>query len=130
MDKLHITPTVYFVKHSKQIVETLFDKGGTASGTFKLRKRGILFLLPNGQPFAYLCANEPGREFFVTCHQTDEGIRYMTGGCTEHDEKILGIHGMSFSQEKECANRVWREANALPATPVRRIPRGPTHITL
>lgn len=111
--KLHITPSVYFVKSGKALVETLFQPKGTASGTFKIQKRGVLFMRPDGSPEAYLCANREHEEFFVSCsRRTDGKIWYMFSTMTSTEE-FLGIHGMGFLEGRETARRVWLEAQAL-----------------
>jgi hypothetical protein len=110
--KLHITPQVYFVKSGKALVETLFQPTGTASGIFKIRKDGILFMRPNGDPFAFLVANRHGERFFVTCYrfEGDGKMRYMHA-LTEEGERLLGLFEMSFKESHETASRVWKEAN-------------------
>lgn len=107
MQKLHITPTVYFVKFASDLTDTLFLPGGTASGTFKLRKNGILFHKPTGEPFAFLVANRHNERFFVSCSKQKDGrIRYMhsTMDCTE---ARLGISEMGIRAKYETAERVW-----------------------
>jgi len=109
--KLHVTPSVYFVQSSKNLIDTLFLPGGTASGTFKQRKRGVLFHKPDGEPFAYLAAHE-STPFFVTCSRQEDGrIRYMFG-LADCDALRLGILGMRFSLQRETAREVWENANS------------------
>lgn len=108
--KLHITPTVYFVKSAKELVDTLFTPPRTASGTYKLRSNGILFFKPTGEPFAFLVANRHNERFFVTCSRQEDGkLRYMHGLSTS-DEQYLGIADLSFSQDMALARRVWDES--------------------
>ena len=107
MQKLHITPTVYFVKSASDLTDTLFLPGGTASGTYKIRKNGILFHKPTGEPFAFLVANRHDERFFVTCSKQDDGrLRYMHGLCST-DEDYLGLADLSYREERETARRVW-----------------------
>jgi hypothetical protein len=105
--KLHITPTVFFVPNSKSLVDSLFQGPNTASGTYKIRKNGVLFFKPTGEPFA----NKHGERFFVTAYRFDADgkMRYMHA-LTDEGERLLGVKGMPMSQEHEIAEKVWQVA--------------------
>lgn len=116
--KLHITDTVYFVEQSKQVVASLFSptNGSTASGTFKIKKRGVLFFDLKGEPFIYLCANEDYTPFFVSCFTQDDGrIRYMFALDSNHEQQ-LGFAGKTFGEERAIALKAWESAKEIAAT--------------
>jgi len=105
--------TTYFVRTSALLTDSLFNKGGTASGTFKIRKNGILFCKPNGDPFAFLVINKFGERFFVTCSKQPDGrIRYMFGLC-ELDKAALGLASLGFTAERNEAERVADSLNKV-----------------
>lgn len=111
--KLHITPSVYFVKSGKALVDTLFQTKGTASGTYKIQKSGVLFMKPTGEPFAFLVANRHNERFFVTCsRQADCRIRYMHSLC-DTGQTLLGLSGVTYIQLYETAERVWDSTRHL-----------------
>ena len=111
--KLHITPEVYFVKSGRELIDTLFQPVGTASGLFKIQKRGVLFMRPDGSPEAYLVANREHEEFFVSCSRQPDGrIWYLHSTCSL-TEDFLGISGMSWSEQRRTARRVWLESRDL-----------------
>ncbi|MBN3761337.1 hypothetical protein [Burkholderia sp. Ac-20365] len=70
------------------------------AGFYDRRKRGILFLKPTKEPFAFAVANDEQGHFFVTCSRHGAGLRYMHATCSV-DEKILGIDGLSSSEQRE-----------------------------
>ncbi len=132
--KLPITGSVFFVANTKDLTASLFAGGSTAAGTYKIRKRGVLFLNLQGEPFAYLCANEEYTPFFVTCSKQEDGrIRYMLGGLCTPDETYLGLAGKGFRECREIALAAWQAAKQIlaarkaersaPAPPVRSLLR-------
>ena len=107
-----------FVARESLLVNTLFSQGGTANGLFKLRKRGVLFMKPNGDPFAFLVSNPHQSRFFVTCSRIEDGrIRYMFGLSSEC-KNLLGLAGYSHMAEAEEAERVWASTSILQAVKV------------
>lgn len=111
-----ITATVYFVKHSKAVVDTLFRPGNTASGTFQVKPNGVLFFRLDGRPFAFLCANNSSSPFFVSCHRLeDRRIRYMHG-LSDEGLRLLGLSALTYRQRGEAAEAVLRAAQQLAAT--------------
>jgi len=95
-----------FAKNNNEFVETLFQREGTASGFYKKKKNGILFLDMQNNPIFFLCCNNPSLPFFVTCG-TDtiissgkKVIRYMHTTIAAH-EKMLGLDKLSYRQQFE-----------------------------
>jgi hypothetical protein len=96
-----------FARTPALLTESLFRSGGTANGSYKVRKNGVLFLKPCGAPFAFLVANPHREPFFVSCFRQDDGrVRYMFSTCGV-DEVRLGIAGLGYSAERAEASRVW-----------------------
>lgn len=98
-----------FGKGAKSVVDSLTEpvNGRTLDGFYKKLKRGIQFFKPDGELFAYLCANDPWSCFFVNAF-TFEGRSWYQYGTGEHVEKQLGTYGMGFIQERELANSIWK----------------------
>lgn len=107
-EKLFIFGSVFFVPNEKLLVESLFQSPVTASGIYKVRKNGILFLSGNGNPFAFLVANKYNERFFVSCcnNENPKGIRYLFG-LMESDKIKLGLEGIGYKNELEIASGVW-----------------------
>jgi hypothetical protein len=105
--------------YSKNLAESkrLVREGGEAflashthAGFYRAHTNGVLLLDRNREPFAYACIDShTGACFFVTAHRTEQGTRYMYSTC-EHTEKALGIHGMSYSEERNVAKDVIRQS--------------------
>jgi hypothetical protein len=109
MNTLSISDSVFFVSSSKLLVESLFKSPQTASGVFKVRKNGILFLGGDGNPFAFLVANRFGERFFVSCRKNElgKGIRFFFS-LMQSDEKRLGMPE-SKREQHAIAARLWDE---------------------
>ena len=103
--------TAYFVSNAARLVESLFNPGGTANGTFKKRKHSVLFSRPDGTPFACLVANPGQSRFFVTASKQGAGkVRYMYG-LADRDAALLGIAGLSYIKQVEAADAAWIAIN-------------------
>lgn len=101
-----------FARNGAALVETLFDASGTASGLFRIRKNGVLFMAPDGTPFAFLVANRHGETFFVSAsRQSDGRISYMFT-ISDADAVRLGISSLGYSARSDEAARVWAVVNA------------------
>jgi len=89
-----------------------FGKGekSVIDGYYKRMERGIKFFMPNGDLFAYLCANDPWYCFFVNAFMFDGETHYQfsTGSATE---ARLGIEGMGYGEKIDIANAIWKAAN-------------------
>lgn len=96
-----------FARTPALLTESLFNAGGTASGMFRVRKGGILFLSGKGEPFAFLVANRHGERFFVSCSRHDNGKIVYAFGLGSGDESALGLSGMGYSAQGAEASRVW-----------------------
>jgi hypothetical protein len=111
---LKVSETVFFVRKDSEILDSLFVGPSTASGTYEVRKNGILFRDPKGHARAFLVANEHGERFFVSCSQIisksgRKSIRYMHSLCAL-DELFLGVKGFSYSEEYYLASSLWGQA--------------------
>lgn len=91
------------------MVESLFQKGGTADGLYKLsvRKGGkhITLTLFDHQnvPFAAIC-NDNGTSFFVTAFPDGDSTRYMFS-TTQITEEKLNIKDLSSKDQRELAGK-------------------------
>jgi hypothetical protein len=98
-----------FARTDAALVETLFKPidGKTASGLFRPRKNGVLFMRPNGEPAAFLAANPGQSKFWVTAFTGEDGrTRYMFSA-TDDTKAFLGIGGLGYAAESEQAARAW-----------------------
>ncbi len=102
---------VRFVRNASLLVDSLFNAGGTASGLFRARKHSVLFMRPNGGPFACLIANPGQSQFFVSCSMAPQGggksALYYNYGLTDEGKNLLGLAGLSHSQQSDEAARIW-----------------------
>ena len=111
---------VFFVPKASDIVETLFKGPTTASGTYQVKRNGILFYdLPNatfkGVARVFLACNENSDPFFVSCfqHTSKSGrktLRYMNALCSL-DELFLDIGNSSYSEQRHLAVSLWNQVN-------------------
>lgn len=77
-------------------------------GTYKKRKRGVIFFDQEGDPFVFLVANPGHFQFFVTAYKHGEKIYYMHA-LTSSAEKMLGFTGLM--QERDQARKIWNLLN-------------------
>ena len=114
MKTLTVSDSVFFVSSAKLLVASLFKSPRTASGLFKVRKNGVLFLGGDGTPFAFLVANRFGERFFVSCSKNEnpKGIRYLYS-LMDSDKLKLGLNGLGYMNELEVASRVWDDASKV-----------------
>jgi hypothetical protein len=109
MSKITFPNGIYFVQHEKDIINSLFTGSTTASGTYKVKDKGILFYDIKGEPFVYLSANNEYSPFFVTCWKENGRIHYLLSGCISKTEELLGINKMGHIEGREFALEIWRE---------------------
>ncbi len=95
-----------FARNNSALISTLFNASGTASGLFRVRRNGVLFMRPTGEPFAFLVANPGQGKFFVSCRKEGSAIRYLFS-MTESDRAFLGLAGLSYMAAVETAEQVW-----------------------
>lgn len=115
--KLYTAPNVYFVPTASAFTDSLFNAGGTAAGLYRIRKNGVLFMRPNGDPFAFLVANPRQQAFFVTATKSEPDggrIRYMYGLCDWHAE-ALGVESLKYGESLDRARDVWHAAQEITA---------------
>lgn len=108
-----LSETVFFVRKDSEIVDSLFSGPSTASGTYEVRKNGILFRDLKGHARAFLVANKQGERFFVSCSESvskagRKAIRYMNALCAL-DELFLGVRGVSYCEEHYLASSLWEQ---------------------
>jgi hypothetical protein len=111
---------VFFVPKESQIVDSLFRGPTTASGTFKLRKNGIMFYDLKGHETVFLAANQHSEPFLVSCGRElmkngKTRTRYMNALCAI-DELWLDLRGASWSELAGLSRRLWAEANVSTVT--------------
>ncbi len=87
----------YFVPESK-LVDTLFDKKGTAAGTFKVRRARINFCDLKGDVFASLLCGKGQAGFFVSSKMMQGKLIYSNGLCSKDAER-LGVSSLSYAEE-------------------------------
>lgn len=100
---------VKFARNDSAFVKTLFDNDGTACGLFKIRKRGIEFMKPDGKLFAFLSASKDCEKFFVSAFKTDGKKRYMCSTSREAD-KMLNLSELGYRDKIELARKTWESA--------------------
>lgn len=110
---IHINGRV-FAKNTAEGNRHLINHGGTVTGFYKIRKRGILFLNIQNKPFLYLCRNNPAAPFFVSCseveHKGKMRIWYSYSTCSLH-EKIIGLDALSYMQQHELCRSIHETAD-------------------
>jgi hypothetical protein len=100
---------VVFARSPSALVETLFKPidGQTASGLFRARKNGVLFMRADGTPCGFLVANPGQAKFWVSAFKTNEGkTRYMFSTSKE-TERFLGLTDLGYREQLDEAARVW-----------------------
>ena len=116
MQVLVTSPRVFFVPKPSDVVETLFKGPTTASGTYQIKRNGILFFNLRDEPEAFLAANPQSSPFFVTCLQEEvEGrrrLRYMYS-LVYHTQEFLGIEKLSYSESCQLAASLWAEVQPV-----------------
>lgn len=80
-------------------------------GFYTQLKRGVKFFMPNGELFAYLCANDPRSCFFVNAFVLDEKTNYQFSTGTIQESQ-LGIAGMGYVESIDLANAIWKNVNS------------------
>lgn len=116
MQILVTSPRVFFVPKPSDVVETLFKGPTTASGTFQVKRNGVLFFNLRGEPEAFLVANHNAQPFFVTCRQAEingkRRLRYMYG-LVYQTQEFLGITSLTYMQASELAASLWAEVQPI-----------------
>lgn len=79
-----------FAPNSAELVNTLFQNGGTAYGTYKRRKNGTHLYRANGELFAYIVHN-PKQGYFSVSACMRDGVPFYLYGMTDDDEKLLRL---------------------------------------
>ena len=95
-----------FARNDSAFVKTLFDDDGTACGLYKVRKRGIEFMRPDGKLFAFLSASKGCEQFFVSAFKTDGKKRYMCSTSSEAED-LLNLSELGYRDKIELARKTW-----------------------
>lgn len=77
-----------YARNNKEVAESLFHPDGTANGTYKLLKNGIVLLDLQGNERVFIRADGVGP---VSVHRTENGRRRYLFACTSADEAWLGL---------------------------------------
>jgi hypothetical protein len=109
--------TTKFARTGKLLTSSVVDKTGSANGTYKVLRNGILFSNAKGEPFAWLSANRDCACFFVSCSKSDGKIRYMHA-LSSVDAQVLGVSELSWSDQRREAARVWALVSPPSPAPV------------
>jgi selenophosphate synthase len=109
---------VFFVPKGSQTIDSLFSGPVTASGTFKVRKNGIMFYDLKGHERVFLAANKHSQPFLVSCVRElmkngKTRTRYMYAICAL-DELWLNLRGASWSELAGLSRRLWTEVSTAP----------------
>jgi hypothetical protein len=89
-----------FAKNQTELVNSLFNTGGTCSGLYRKTKNGTKLYKGNGELFAYIVHNDKQGYFVVSACEHDGKARYMFGLCSL-DEQYLGLSGKGMAETKE-----------------------------
>ena len=68
----------YFAPRGK-LADTLFGRGGTATGEYRALKGAIVFYTADGSPRVALITNKYGERFYVSARRFNGRIRYLFG---------------------------------------------------
>lgn len=90
-----------FAKDKKEFSALVDTNTPGLMGFYKTLKNGIRFMDKEGNPFLFLCRNNPSHPFFVSCSSIESAgkqkIRYLFS-TTSIDEKKLGFDSVSYRQ--------------------------------
>lgn len=102
---------IKFAENTRELVNSVFCVGGSASGTFKRHKNGILLYRGNGELFAYVVNNRYNEQFIVTAYtdKTTNRTRYMYA-LTSKDERFLGLDKISYGEGRNIAKQAIKDA--------------------
>jgi hypothetical protein len=110
VQKIAFPSGAWFAPSPAALVSSLFDPGGTASGFFKVRKRGVLFCRGNGEPLVFLVANKRGERFFVSCGRQSDGRIVFMHSMISRDREVLGIPE-KMAESSAMAESIWALCN-------------------
>ena len=89
--RVFFNDSIYFVKKTNLLAETLFNTKGAALGYYKILKGRIHFFKPNGNIFAAFIMNKYNENFLVSATLCDGNVFYMSALSTV-TEKELGLN--------------------------------------
>ena len=88
---------IRFAKNEAELVESLFNPSGTASGIYKKTKNGTKFYRANGELFAYAVHN-PKQGYFMVSARMFNGKPIYCYGLSYVDGCFFGLSG-SLAEE-------------------------------
>ena len=101
-----------YAKNDKELVASLFNKGGTCNGFYKVVKGGIKLyrVIEGDKQLEAFIKREPYNSFVVTATQAKGKTRYMFS-TTKQTERWLGLDGVGYMDTinacQETINRVF-----------------------
>lgn len=101
---------VKFAKNNKELVESLFHAGGTASGTYKHTARGTKLYKGNGELFAYVVHNDKQGYFVVSASLHNAKPFYMYG-MNSLDAKYLGLDSLGYMAQYDAVKSFAKQFN-------------------
>ena len=94
-----------FVKTVDDFVNTLFTSGGTATGYYKVMKKGVRIYDKNNNIIAFIVNNGYNDRFIVSATDTPNGIRYSMSTSSLLD-KTLGLDKLGYMETMDLADEV------------------------
>lgn len=94
-----------FAASNQELTESLFNKGGTANGVYKIVNYGICFYTPQRELFAALIKNNGQNPFFVSA-SIKNGKKWFMQCLMSKDKIRLGIGDFGYMQEMNEAERI------------------------
>lgn len=108
-----------FARTARELVETLFQPGGTACGIWRPNQGGVLLSRPNGEPSAQVVRNRHGdAPFLVSVARDGRRLRYLHA-MTQQDQDWIAP-GLSYSEQRALAAEIIRKAEEVPLPDCRR----------
>ena len=89
-----------FAKNSDELVSSLFNAGGTASGIYKQSKNGTKLYMPNGELFAYVIHNSR-QGYFAVSAGMNNGKPFYMHALSSSAEKYLGFDTVRYSEQSD-----------------------------
>lgn len=100
-----------YAKNDKELVESLFNKGGTCNGFYKVVRGGIKLyrVIEGGKELDAFIKREPYNSFVVTANKEGKIPRYMFS-TTSHTEKWLGLGDVGYLDTLKACQETIKQA--------------------
>jgi hypothetical protein len=113
MNNRIVFPSGLYYVPEKEVPGTLFYPGGTAAGTWKQVRGGILFSTLDQGPEFFLVDRPQEGNFFVSCRRYEKGKIFYNFALSSRTEKKLGLYGylqkIRLAEEIARETRKWRQ---------------------